>query len=406
MIVSPILPYRDIPHAGGVYLRHLNSALVKAGYEVVFLVAAEPNATEAVGRPGAPEQVIVLGSARRRSFGRRALMRAAYVADGWLRRWDPTWPPIALTVQLVTSPEARQALRAADVIDVHFPEYSRLVPLLRRVNPRARIVTTLHDVLSQRISRSTELATRPGRLLSRALASAERLELATWRRSDIIIVFSDKDRMLLTDRPRPASPGLPLVISPPLAGGPGTTRRPNRQQPVVCFVSLLARGENEDAALWLLQDIWPLVIQAVPTARLALAGRGASMHVVQAAARATNVDLRGFVADLDEFYATASACIVPLRLGAGVKFKSVEALLAGVPTVTTAVGAEGIAGPDRFVEVSDNAVVLAQSLIEVLLHPDEAEAAAADSQAWARDRYSIDTFERQVRGIYRSLSAP
>jgi hypothetical protein len=43
-----------------------------------------------------------------------------------------------------------------------------------------------------------------------------------------------------------------------------------------------------------------------------------------------------------DFYGRTRACIVPLRYGAGVKIKTVEALQYGVPTVSTSVGAEGI----------------------------------------------------------------
>ena len=51
-----------------------------------------------------------------------------------------------------------------------------------------------------------------------------------------------------------------------------------------------------------------------------------------------SVRLAGFVDDLGAEYAAATACLIPVLQGAGVKFKTIEALLHGVPTVTTTVG--------------------------------------------------------------------
>jgi len=64
-----------------------------------------------------------------------------------------------------------------------------------------------------------------------------------------------------------------------------------------------------------------------------------------------------------EFYGRMRACIVPLRSGAGVKIKTVEALQYGVPTVATKVGAEGIdlRGHQRTV-VADDAREFADGL--------------------------------------------
>lgn len=397
-MIAPVLPYDAIPHAGGIYLQHLHWALMDLQAEVTFIVPQEPNADQAIGQPGAPHRVVLLGSAKRRTLPRRALMRLAYEVDGLVRRWDPTRPPLAFSVQLLTR-EARAALRQADIVDVHWPEYARLVGLIRRVNPGVRVVATLHDVLSQRWDRlmtggpAGELA-----LARRAKASARRLEQATLRRADAVIIFSDKDRRLLGPSP---DTGAVEVVSPPLARTVPSRSQESQVRSTAVFVSLLARSENDDAAHWLVTEIWPLVAERVPTARLRLVGKGASPRLVAACALRSDVDLVGFVDDLSAEYRDATVCVVPLRLGAGVKFKTVEAMVAGVPIVTTSVGAEGIGGPEHFAVVSDVAAGLAEAVARVLTEPAAFAGRARDTQVWACERYSIERFRREVERIYR-----
>jgi glycosyltransferase involved in cell wall biosynthesis len=398
VVVAPVLPYDAIPHAGGVYLRHLHRALVDQGAQVTFLVTQAPNADQAVGQPGAPSRVVLLGSARRRTLPRRALMRLAYKVDGWVRRWEPTKPPLAFSVQLLTTREARAALRDADVIDLHWPEYARLVGLVRRINPRARIVATLHDVMSQRWDRATTGAPADELALARrASAAARRLEKATLRRADAVVVFSDKDRDLLDAATRT---GTVEVLMPPLAARAAARPLERQGGPTALFVSLLARRENDDAAHWLVTEIWPSVAVRVPTARLRLVGNGASARLLDACAHRSDVDLVGFVDDLSAEYGQATLCVVPLRLGAGVKFKTVEALVAGVPTVTTYVGAEGVAGPEHFACVSDDAAGLADAIARVLTDPAAFDSQARATQQWVREQYGEAQFHRQVSRVY------
>jgi hypothetical protein len=92
--------------------------------------------------------------------------------------------------------------------------------------------------------------------------------------------------------------------------------------------------------------------------------------------------------------------VVPLRQGAGVKFKTIEALLHDVPTVTTTVGAEGITGPDLFAGLHDDPSALAGALVRVLEEPEAFTARSAAAQRWAIATYGLATFVDTVRSSY------
>ena len=77
--------------------------------------------------------------------------------------------------------------------------------------------------------------------------------------------------------------------------------------------------------------------------------------------------MKGFVSEeeLQQLYSSCRMAVVPLRYGAGVKGKVVEALYYGIPIVTTSVGAEGIEGVDDIVAVQDEEKALIETITKL-----------------------------------------
>jgi glycosyltransferase involved in cell wall biosynthesis len=127
----------------------------------------------------------------------------------------------------------------------------------------------------------------------------------------------------------------------------------------IVFVAGFAHPPNVDAAKWLVQVIMP-VVRARWGGRphLWLVGSNPAPEIEQLAG--DDVTVTGYVSDerLLEFYRSARVAIVPLRVGAGMKGKVIEALHYGIPLVTTPVGAQGLNGLESVVPVSsdENAV--------------------------------------------------
>jgi polysaccharide biosynthesis protein PslH len=71
-------------------------------------------------------------------------------------------------------------------------------------------------------------------------------------------------------------------------------------------------------------------------------GRSPSRSLRELASRNTAIEVTGTVEDVRPYLARAGICIVPLRVGGGTRLKIYEAMAAGVPVVTTAIGAEGL----------------------------------------------------------------
>jgi glycosyltransferase involved in cell wall biosynthesis len=146
---------------------------------------------------------------------------------------------------------------------------------------------------------------------------------------------------------------------------------------------------NVDALRWFVNDVLPFIVERIPEARIIVTGADAPPDVVKLASGA--VRLTGYVDDLAALYADARVAIAPIRFGAGVKIKAVEAIQYGVPVVATTTGAEGIVLDEpACVAVRDDARGFADAVVRML--SDEAawcachEAAVRQAGRWQNHR--------------------
>jgi polysaccharide biosynthesis protein PslH len=107
------------------------------------------------------------------------------------------------------------------------------------------------------------------------------------------------------------------------------------------FVGAMNYYPNVEAAVVFVRDIWPGLRLLFPGCRLTLVGSN-PVPAVRALQEKDGVTVTGTVQDLRGFYHLADVAVVPLRLGGGTRLKILEAMAAGVPVVSTAVGAEGL----------------------------------------------------------------
>ena len=246
--------------------------------------------------------------------------------------------------------------------------------------------------MSQSFSREPQDTPEAQRFWQGAATRSRRHEAAMVAALDEVLVFSEKDAGLLGNPPH-------TVVHPPLATGDESPHRP-APRPIVVVVSYLARDENDKAAHWAIEHVWPLVRVRRPDAVLRFVGGGAQQALVQRVAQEPDVELAGFVPDLGEEYAAAAVSLVPVLQGAGVKFKTVEALCHGVPVVTTSVGAEGIDGNDLYAGLADDPQEIADAVVDVLGDTAAAQARADRAQAWAMETYSRERFATTIRGTW------
>jgi glycosyltransferase involved in cell wall biosynthesis len=133
---------------------------------------------------------------------------------------------------------------------------------------------------------------------------------------------------------------------------------------------------NEDAILYFVDAILPLIKRQCPVVSLEVVGRSPSRKLQAALAKSEkNLRLTGWVEDIRPFIARGSICIVPLRIGAGTRLKIFEAMAMSKAVASTSIGAEGLpvqAGENLL--LADTPQEFADSVISLL---GDAQGAAA-----------------------------
>lgn len=109
----------------------------------------------------------------------------------------------------------------------------------------------------------------------------------------------------------------------------------------IVFVASMDYHANIEGAVSFARDVWPSLRAHQPELVFTIVGRDPSREV-RALALTPGIEVTGTVDDVRPFYRNAAAAIVPLNIGGGSRLKILEAMAAGVPVVSTTLGAEGL----------------------------------------------------------------
>ena len=117
----------------------------------------------------------------------------------------------------------------------------------------------------------------------------------------------------------------------------------NSTQEALLFVGTLTWEANVDGLLWFLENGWQGLKDYHPNLKFYIVGKNPDARIVDAVNQRKDVELTGFVEDLEPYFKKCRVFLSPLRFGSGIKVKVMNAMYRGIPTVTTSVGAEGMA---------------------------------------------------------------
>jgi GT2 family glycosyltransferase/glycosyltransferase involved in cell wall biosynthesis len=288
-------------------------------------------------------------------------------------------------------------------IDVLQLEY---MPMAQYRGAFQRIASALfeHDVYFQSIGRSLSHMGAVDRWKARAeYLRALRYELQTLPECDQVQVCTPENRDYLLS----FLPGLAPKLRDGLRAGIDTARyefRPCGREPLtMLFVGSFRHTPNRIALEWFVQHVLPLILEKQPAARLAMVGSDPPpAHTFGAASGA--LDLLGFVEDVREPLSRYSVFVCPILNGSGVRVKLLEAFAAGIPVVSTTVGAEGLARKDgEFCSLADAPEAFAAHVLALLANSQMASEMAARARQEVESNWDMAVLTRRLFESYQVL---
>ncbi len=192
-------------------------------------------------------------------------------------------------------------------------------------------------------------------------------EIAAILRSDLSLIVSDHEMQLLQDDFR-VDPSLlhhlPFMLD--LQNLPDSNRSFSQRRHFAT-IGNFRHPPNWDAVLYL-QQLWPRIRKTLPDAELHIYGAYPPKKAMLLDNPRTGFRIKGWADDAHAVLTDARVCLAPLRFGAGIKGKLLDAMLAGTPSVTTDIGAEGMTGalpwPGRIANTVEDIVQAAIELYQ------------------------------------------
>jgi glycosyltransferase involved in cell wall biosynthesis len=270
------------------------------------------------------------------------------------------------------------------------------IPIVRAVQPWARIIVDTVDVHFARM----EAAVEAGIETPPQAAEQKQKELQTYSWADCLITVTEEDRNHITR----GGIETPCVVVPLLYRA--RRRSVKKRGPNVLFVGGFVHQPNVDGLLWFTSQAWPTVRASVANAVLTVVG-GDAPPAIAALDGSDGIQVVGRVPDTTPYLDAAAVSIAPLRYGAGMKGKVIEAMAAGVPVVTTAFGVQGtgcVHGEEAL--VGDTAGDLACHVISVLTKPDLYEPMALRAQQRIEQLCGEESVSKRLDKVLDTVGPP
>ena len=390
LFISPVLPYSQVPHAGGDTIYNLVTRLTMH-CQVSLISSVRPEEKQWVEELR-PYCHILETVPAYKTFWERVMCAPMLLAHP---------QPVVEGASPEMDAKIKQVLSKAkfDVVQI---EYSEMARFVRFFNGCSTILDE-HDIFSIPACRKYQLTSHGLTKLWWWFEwkKRQRQEDVLRQRFDCIFVRAphDKEAILV------ASPNTNVAVLPhgcpdelfdiPLR--PGSGKR-------ILFVGAMHRVEKQEAVLFFYNVVFPLIRRRLPDVHLDIVGSSPPERI-RSLARDSGVTVTGFVPSLRPYYEQCSVCIAPTRVPGGIMAKIVNAMGAGRPVVSTSLGNEGIAAtPEEEICVADTPEQFAEQTVRLLSDSEFWQKIAYRGREIARERYSWQAIIDHVLGVYERLS--
>ncbi len=389
-------PRQSLPARSGAKLReyHFLRALAQSA-EISYLYFIDPGSSP-LTVSDLPFCREVIGVPKPSAYG------AVKTAMGILGSWP-------LPILNYTSPEMSAAVsRAMDAGDFDIVHLDSIHMIRYAQGPR--VIYNWHNIESEAMHRYSATTTSLARrwYAAQTARKLERLESNILHTAFGHIVCSTRE----SDKLRQIAPGARIEVvengvdtryfAEQVPPAPTGTRRQ------IVFVGAMDYFPNSEAAVFFANNVWPPMKRALGVMELTVVGANPGPQV-RALGKHWGVNVTGMVPDVRPWYRGALAAVVPLRTGAGTRLKILEAMAAGVPVISTPLGAEGLQvtdGENILIVNPDDTAGWIERVLNVAESPELSEKLVAAGLHLVQTRYDWEILGSKLRKTYEDWLSP
>lgn len=320
----------------------------------------------------------------------------------WLQLLGDPKPQFASVYPIAYLEEKFKYILRVSHPDIIYIELLFAAPLSKLAG---NIIWILDEQNVESLNLERQLATE-GRIFRRIWGKIESYKLGKWEtywvKSATACTVVSKDDLIRIKR---MAPEVPITVIP---NGVDTTlfssslEKGSSRQDMV-FFGTLGYAPNRDALLYFCREILPLIHNKFPELRLNVIGPHAPTEIKELH-HLQGINVLGYVDDIRPYLLNAAVCLVPLRSGGGTRLKILEAMAAGVPVVSTTIGAEGLDVLDRKnILLADSPKAFATAIFQLLENPDLAAQISEQARNLVETKYDWKIIGQQLEEFYRQV---
>lgn len=224
-------------------------------------------------------------------------------------------------------------------------------------------------------------------------------ELKYWKRAKKVVAMSEDDKKTMTGE----TSGLDVDIVPNGvdSGYFGKIVTARSKEPIVLYLGNFTWLQNREAALVLINKVWPNIKKHLPQSKLWIVGKDAEVFFAKFQSKDIKVEE---VSDVRMAYQKASVLVAPIYGGGGTRYKNLESFASGLPVVTTSIGIRGTEAIDGVeVIIRDKPEDIADAAVKLLADQSFYKKISQNARRMVMDKYDWDPIAKKLSDIYEDL---
>ncbi|MDA1079305.1 MAG: glycosyltransferase family 4 protein [bacterium] len=245
-------------------------------------------------------------------------------------------------------------------------------------------------------------------LLNLDIKKIKRWESYYWNQADQLIVMSEQDKEFIeqTTKRRSAQNDIAVVANGVDSQWFSEKPKVSHKDPTVLFVGTFKWLPNREAVRYLVNNIWPQILEQLPKAKLHIVGNAPTKEIHNFENDHPSIVVKGRVEDIRDAFAVADVLVAPVFSGKGTRYKVLEAMASGTPLVATPTAVEGLhITENTHALIGKTSGELAEQTIRLLKSKELRQKLSQASKEFVQKKYDWQSISSQLDIIYRRIGA-